>query len=70
MAALAIIVARQAVSIADRTWQPVRIPAGDGVANVLCVQTDRTWNPRLDLGQPDIRDLGVAIALGTAEPQR
>ena len=60
----------QTVSLGDRGWQSVRLPASDTAEDILCVQSARTWNPRIESGSADSRDLGVAIALGDAEPGR
>ncbi len=53
----------QSVSLGDRDWSSVTMPGGDGADDVICVQTSRTWNPRVETGSADARELGVAVSL-------
>jgi O-antigen ligase len=55
----------QFATLANRDWHRMRLLGAAG-AQVLCVQSSRTWNPRLANGSVDDRDLGVAVALPEA----
>ena len=54
----------ETVLLSDGTWRPVQLQ-GVGLSHgFFCVEVSRTWNPRLEGGSDDIRDLGVAISFG------
>ncbi len=55
---------RHTVRVTDRAWTKLALSGSESAAaEVLCVQTSRTWNPRAETGSADSRDLGVAISI-------
>jgi hypothetical protein len=54
----------QELVLVDSTWKKVEItPDQTMSATALTIRLSRTWNPRLDTGSRDLRDLGAMVAV-------